>query len=146
MEFSINYMTVGIATVANFIIGALWYGPLFGKTWMRLSGITMESMKGMSMTPVKAMTLGFIGTLLLSLVLAHVAAAFEAAGAAGALELAFWIWLGFFLPVVAGGYLWEGLFKALLVLFELLILLFIRMAQPMFFIKQKQIHSLLTLL
>ena len=101
-------MTVGIAAVANFIIGALWYGPLFGKTWMRLSGITMESMKGMSMTPVKAMTLGFIGTLLLSLVLAHMAAAFEAAGAAGALELAFWIWLGFFLPVVAGGYLWEG--------------------------------------
>ncbi|RJY09155.1 DUF1761 domain-containing protein [Aurantiacibacter aquimixticola] len=36
-----NMLAVLLGTTAFFAIGALWYGPLFGKPWQRLTGITM---------------------------------------------------------------------------------------------------------
>lgn len=39
---SINWLAVTAAAVSSFIIGGLWYGPLFGRTWMRVAGITPE--------------------------------------------------------------------------------------------------------
>ena len=33
-----NWIAVIIATVAAMAIGYLWYGPVFGKSWMALSG------------------------------------------------------------------------------------------------------------
>jgi len=62
----------------------------------------------MKMSPVKAMTLAFIFTLVAAFVLAHFATAWNAMGIVGAAELAFWGWLGFMLPIIAGGYLWEN--------------------------------------
>ena len=38
----INWLAVVAAAVATFLIGGLWYGPLFGKAWMRASGVTAE--------------------------------------------------------------------------------------------------------
>jgi len=39
---AINWLAVVAAAVSTFIIGGLWYGPLFGRTWMRASGVTEE--------------------------------------------------------------------------------------------------------
>jgi hypothetical protein len=39
----INWLAVIVAAVAPFLIGSLWYGPVLGKTWMRLTGITKET-------------------------------------------------------------------------------------------------------
>lgn len=36
----ISYVAVIVSALANFIIGFLFHGPLFGKTWMRLANIT----------------------------------------------------------------------------------------------------------
>jgi len=104
----VNFVEVIVAAVAAFIIGMLWYGPVLGKYWMRMMNFTPESMKGMKMTPAKAMTLGFVGTLLMTYVLAHFASVFGASDVSGAFQLAFWTWLGFFVPVTAGDWLWEG--------------------------------------
>jgi hypothetical protein len=38
----INWLAVGAAALSSFIVGGLWYGPLFGKTWMRASGLSAE--------------------------------------------------------------------------------------------------------
>lgn len=35
---SINYIAIGIATVVQFIIGAIWYSLLFGKLWGKIHG------------------------------------------------------------------------------------------------------------
>jgi Protein of unknown function (DUF1761) len=40
----LNWLAVIAATLAGFLIGGLWYGPLFGKEWMALNGITMQNM------------------------------------------------------------------------------------------------------
>ncbi|HEX2090757.1 MAG TPA: DUF1761 domain-containing protein [Longimicrobiaceae bacterium] len=41
---AINWLAVVVASVSTFVLGALWYGPLFGKTWMRASGMSEEQM------------------------------------------------------------------------------------------------------
>lgn len=34
----INYLAVIAAGVASMVVGSLWYGPLFGRKWVALSG------------------------------------------------------------------------------------------------------------
>jgi hypothetical protein len=38
-EVAINWLAVLLATIVCFVLGALWFGPLFGKPWMRSLGI-----------------------------------------------------------------------------------------------------------
>lgn len=51
---NINYWAVVVAALSAFFIGWMWYGPLFGKLWMKLNGFTEENMKegGMSMPAI----------------------------------------------------------------------------------------------
>lgn len=39
---NIHWLAVIVAAIAGFPIGALWYGPLFGSTWMAHTGINKE--------------------------------------------------------------------------------------------------------
>ncbi|MET0281158.1 MAG: DUF1761 domain-containing protein [Steroidobacteraceae bacterium] len=39
---SINWLSVFVATLSSFVVGALWYGPLFQKPWMAATGMTKE--------------------------------------------------------------------------------------------------------
>ncbi|MEZ5681842.1 MAG: DUF1761 domain-containing protein [Erythrobacter sp.] len=41
----INWLAVLVAAISAFMLGGLWYGPLFGKAWMRHSGMTEEQVK-----------------------------------------------------------------------------------------------------
>ena len=34
-----------VATVLGFVLGALWYGPLFGKRWMAAVGMTLDQIR-----------------------------------------------------------------------------------------------------
>jgi len=41
----INWIAVVVATLASFMLGALWYSPaLFGKAWQREAGLTDEQL------------------------------------------------------------------------------------------------------
>lgn len=42
---NINIWAVLVATLSAFLIGWLWYGPLFGKAWMSESGMTEEKVR-----------------------------------------------------------------------------------------------------
>ncbi len=41
----INFVAALVAALSGFVIGGLWYGPLFQKAWMRHSGMTFEKGK-----------------------------------------------------------------------------------------------------
>ena len=45
----INWLGLVLGAVAGFALGALWYGPLFGKAWMATLGITKEDAKDANM-------------------------------------------------------------------------------------------------
>lgn len=38
-QIHINYLAVIVVTILAFVLGGLWYGPLFGKAWMKESGV-----------------------------------------------------------------------------------------------------------
>ena len=42
---SINWLAVLSATVFTFLLGGVWYGPLFGKVWQRHMGLSDEALK-----------------------------------------------------------------------------------------------------
>ncbi len=53
MDFStINWLAVVVATVMTFIVGGIWYGPLFGKVWMAEMGISEEKVKEAPMVKI----------------------------------------------------------------------------------------------
>ncbi len=41
----INLLAVFLASVASFVIGGIWYGPLFGNAWMAANGFTTEQIR-----------------------------------------------------------------------------------------------------
>lgn len=109
----VNYVAILVAAVASMIIGALWYGPLFGKLWMKLSGLSPEALgaekkKGMGWRYL----LMFVGSLLMADVLAHAlifaSAYLKISGVEAGFTAGFWNWLGFVAPVTLAGVLWEG--------------------------------------
>jgi len=108
MEISINWVAVLVAAVVNIVVGSLWYGPIFGRAWKHMMGITDESMRNMRLSPMQAMVGGFITAIVMAYVLAHFVVTNGAVGVKGALELSFWIWLGFMATVTAGSFLWEN--------------------------------------
>jgi hypothetical protein len=109
----INYVAVLAAAVVSMVVGFLWYGPLFGKMWIKGMGWTKADMekakkKGMA----KQYGLMFVGSLVMAYVLAH-ATVFAAAythmmGVPAGLMSGLWNWLGFVAPVTLGSVLWEG--------------------------------------
>lgn len=65
MELQINWLAVGAAALANFIVGGLWYSPaLFGDRWMRASGLTEADLKRGS--PAMIFGLAFVFCLLMA--------------------------------------------------------------------------------
>ena len=117
MDITINWWAVIVAAISNMVIGFLWYGPLFGKAWVREMGWTpqaMEEARKKSMAPMYILT--FIGALLMSFVLQRCADYMGAMTVAGALQLALWTWLGFFVPASFSQVTWEGKSKTLWIL------------------------------
>ena len=104
----VNYVAVLIATFAGFFLGFTWYHPsVFGTMWMRLSGITPAMAEAGKKNMMQSMVLGFVSTFVTAYVLAHFAAVWGAVDFTGALQLGFWIWLGFQMPIQLGSVLWE---------------------------------------
>lgn len=42
---NINFLAVIAATLSTFVVGWLWYGPLFGKAWMSAVGLSEEQLQ-----------------------------------------------------------------------------------------------------
>lgn len=104
----INYLAVLISGIVSMIIGSLWYGPLFGKAWMKAGGFSKGDMakakkKGMG----KLYFAAFIGALVVAFVLAHFVRYLTASSFVEGAQAGFWLWLGFIAPVLLGSVLWE---------------------------------------
>ena len=102
----VSWIGIGAAVVAMNVIGFLWYGPLFGKMWMELVGMTKkDAEKAKKEGCAKQMTL-MVGS---SIVMAYVLSMFVPLGTEmnTALMTAFWIWLGFIATVMLAPVAWQ---------------------------------------
>jgi hypothetical protein len=102
---SVNLLGVLVAAVASMVVGFLWYGPLFGKTWMKLSGMKEMGDKSQAM---RNYGLTFVGSLIMAYVLGAFLSMTQTVVLTGALTMAFWAWLGFQATILVGTVLWEG--------------------------------------
>ncbi|MDP2815239.1 MAG: DUF1761 domain-containing protein [Rectinemataceae bacterium] len=113
MEVEINYLAVLVATAAAIILGTAWYGPLFGKQWMRIVSVSMGEMTpAAKRSMMRSYAILALTTFVMAFVLAH-ALSFasqitEAEGVLASVTTAIWVWLGFIAPVTLSSVLWEN--------------------------------------
>ncbi|HYM64903.1 MAG TPA: DUF1761 domain-containing protein [Candidatus Sulfotelmatobacter sp.] len=104
MGVEVNYLAVFLAGVVAMILGFLWYSPLvLGKPWMKEKGYTQESLKKAQKEMGMLYGLSFVVGLVTAYVLFHVTvlsgAFFHYPKLETGLTSAFWMWLGFMMPV-----------------------------------------------
>lgn len=105
---AINYYAVLVCAVLAMALGALWYGPLFGKKWMEIVGINpadLEARKKMQKGAGPLYVVQFALTLFQVLVLSHLIA--DTTRVSG-LERSLWIWGAFIVPMLAGAIMWTA--------------------------------------
>ncbi|MEK7608678.1 MAG: DUF1761 domain-containing protein [Patescibacteria group bacterium] len=105
---TINYWAVFVSAVLSMAVGAIWYGPLFGKKWMEIVGANaadIEARKKIQRGVWKLYLTQFLLTLFQVWVLAYYIEGWkEASGLTNAL----WIWAAFVMPTVAGTAMWNN--------------------------------------
>lgn len=104
MEVPVNYFAVLLAGIASMAVGFFWYSKAgLGKPWMQLKGYTDATLKTAQAAMGKLYAISFVMSLLMAYMLAHVAYLSDAFFAKGMLHAglssAFFIWLGFVMPV-----------------------------------------------
>jgi len=102
MGIDINFLGVFLAAVSSMVVGSLWYMPgAFGKTWMKLTGVKMDEMRGKGKAGAMAWTYGtvFVASLVTAYILAAVTFLTQRftqdSFMQDALTMALWLWLGF---------------------------------------------------
>ena len=94
----VNLIAVFSAAVASMSVGYLWYGPLFGKLWMKEMGMKGTMSEAAILGMAKSYAIMFVGSLVMAYVLAH--AIFFAStylnmtGLPAGIMSGFWNWLG----------------------------------------------------
>lgn len=104
---------VFVCAVIAMVLGFIWYGPLFGKLWARvvgmdLSTMTPESKKEMQKKMAPVYLLNFILVVVTAFVFDIFMGAAHITSPMVGVKLAFWIWLGFVMPTIAGQAMWSN--------------------------------------
>ncbi len=115
-DIQLNFIAIGAAVIVNFFIGFVWYTPLFGKAWARALGLPPDhALQGLDLA--KGLLANVLGAFLIAFVLANNIGAWTPSswGVQGApyqplsqgLQAAVFTWLGFFVPPLLNGVVWE---------------------------------------
>lgn len=101
-DVHINWLAIIVATVAAMIIGWLWYGPLFGKQWMKLVKLTKKDTEKAWKTPMMVMlVMAFLQALIVKHFIIYVGYFYQDMSdlSVGVLT-GFWLFAGIALPLV----------------------------------------------
>lgn len=92
----LNLLAVLVGAIVLMVLGALWYGPLFGKAWMAATGrTTMGDAEGGGAAMAKSYGLTFVGALIASAVMAWVIGAASVTDVVGGAVTGIMIAIGF---------------------------------------------------
>lgn len=106
---NVNLIGVLIAGFVGMLVGFSWYGPIFGKQWIKLMGFTKEDIeKAKKKGMVPSYGLGLLGQLATAYALALLMAASFQYFSGFSYSPIFWIWIGIVMPIHMGAVLWEG--------------------------------------
>ena len=100
-----NYAAVFVAATAYWILGAVWYGVLFGARWMVLENVSMEQAK--SMNPVLPYVISFVLNLLIAYSLAQICIWRNANTIGRGASVGVLLWIGYIGPITYTTYMYE---------------------------------------
>lgn len=90
------------------VLGMVWYNPkVLGSLWMKLAGVSPEAMGANKAAMITGPVIGLVMSIISAYVLAYFGVAWGVMSIPEAIELAFWVWIGFQMPIVMGAALWE---------------------------------------
>lgn len=99
-----NLLAILVAAATGFLIGGLWYGPLFGKAWMAEHGFTDAQLRNGNMLKIYGLTFAF--SVLSVVFLGHLLAFFDT-NARSTLMISVGISLGYIIPAIGTNYLFS---------------------------------------
>jgi hypothetical protein len=99
-----NLLAILVAAAAGFLVGGIWYGPLFGKAWMNENGFTEEELKKANMLKIYGLTFAF--SVLSAVFLGHLLAAVQA-NTRATMMISTGIALGYIAPAIGTNYLFS---------------------------------------
>ena len=104
----LNYLAILAVAVLGVVLGSLWYGPLFGKAWMRLAGISMPAAltKEIKQRMILSYLIQFTSVLFMSFIFGGIVSL--AVGYSEVFATALVLWLAFVVPPLLPAVLWEG--------------------------------------
>jgi hypothetical protein len=100
-----NLLAILVAAAAGFLVGGIWYGPLFGKAWMTEHGMTEEELKNANMLKIYGLTFAF--SVLSAVFLGHLLAHFGTMSARSTMMISVGVALGFIVPAIGTNYLFS---------------------------------------
>ncbi len=105
----INYLLVLALGIFSMVLGALWYGPLFGKVWCRLNNIdpnNKDEIKRMQ----KGMGLVYVIQFVLTTFMVFVVYVYTkpAADVMSGVQGSLWLFAGIVVPVLASALMWTS--------------------------------------
>lgn len=107
--YDVNFIMILVAAIAQVAIGFAWYHPkVFGDVWMRLAGISPESLEAGKKKMPLMVVVAFVAALVAAYVMTFIGIAWGVFDWLGGAEMGFWLWLGFAVPVLLSSILWEG--------------------------------------
>lgn len=106
----VNWLAVILCGVAAMVVGMIWHGPLFGRTYLLAIGGNPDMPKEEMAKIQKKMWQLYITQFLLVLLQVYVLWHYivGAIDAMTPVSNAVWIWLGFLMPTVAGQWMWSA--------------------------------------
>lgn len=100
-----NWLAILVAALAGFLVGGIWYGPLFAKAWMKEHGFTMEGLKEGNMLAIYGTT--FLLSVVSAIMLGHLFAASNITSMRSSLMVSTGVALGFIAPAIGTNYLFS---------------------------------------
>lgn len=102
----VNFLALILAVIVSMVIGFAYYmNPIIARPWMKLMGYGKDDVKPtgseMAKLYVTSAVLAFITAFILSHVMTMSIAYFDYSPVATGIITAFWMWLGFIMPVQA---------------------------------------------
>ncbi len=104
--WDISWLAVILSALVTFMVGGLWYGPLFLKIWQKEAGITDEDMKRRH--PAKVFGGAFVLNVFAAYIMGHVLATYGNPAAKVDIMIAFGLALGFIATAFGVSYLFAG--------------------------------------
>jgi hypothetical protein len=98
-----NLLAIILAAISGFIVGGLWYGPLFGKSWAAEIGLSEEELS--KANPVKIYGLTFLFSILSAVFLGHLLASTGVNKPHVIMMISVGIAAGFIVPAIGTNYL-----------------------------------------